>query len=105
MLTIIFKLSIIYIESYNIFNKIYYGYFIEQHILLFIYVGVSLLLTVILLSLGFILSLKENTFEKSSSYECGFEPFSNGHLIFNIQFFIVGILFVIFDLELAYLFP
>jgi NADH-quinone oxidoreductase subunit A len=59
----------------------------------------------ILFLLAFTLSPKELTFEKSSPYECGFEPFGDGHLTFNIQFFIVGILFMLFDLELAYLFP
>jgi NADH-quinone oxidoreductase subunit A len=59
----------------------------------------------VLFFLAFFLSPKETTFEKVSPYECGFEPFGDGTLIFNIQFFIVGILFMIFDLELAYLFP
>jgi NADH:ubiquinone oxidoreductase subunit 3 (subunit A) len=59
----------------------------------------------LLFSIAFFLSPKQLSFEKSSSYECGFEPFGSGHLIFNIQFFIVGILFMIFDLELAYIFP
>jgi NADH-quinone oxidoreductase subunit A len=65
----------------------------------------SFTLCCILFLLAFCLSPKEVTFEKTSPYECGFEPFGDGHLIFNIQFFIVGILFMIFDLELAYLFP
>lgn len=65
----------------------------------------SLTLCCILFFLAFYLSPKEVSFEKTSPYECGFEPFGDGHLIFNIQFFIVGILFMIFDLELAYLFP
>lgn len=45
------------------------------------------------------------TFEKGSPYECGFEPFEgDAHSVFNIQYIIVGILFMLFDLELAYLF-
>jgi NADH:ubiquinone oxidoreductase subunit 3 (subunit A) len=55
--------------------------------------------------IAFFLSPKELSFEKLSSYECGFEPFKLAHSIFNIQFFVVGILFMIFDLELAYIFP
>jgi len=93
------------IANYNIFEKIYYSYFLEQHLLLLLYVFISFILTLILFSLGFLLSENKSTFEKLSSYECGFEPFGDGHLIFNIQFFIVGILFIIFDLEIAYLFP
>jgi len=61
--------------------------------------------TCILFLVSFVLSSKSMSFEKGSPYECGFEPFgSDAHSVFNIQYFIVGILFMIFDLELAYLF-
>jgi NADH:ubiquinone oxidoreductase subunit 3 (subunit A) len=43
--------------------------------------------------------------EKVSAYECGFEPFDEAKKSFDIQFYIVGVLFLIFDLEVAYLFP
>ena len=59
----------------------------------------------ILFCLAFFLSQSDSTFEKLSAYECGFEPFGGAQAVFHIQFFIVGILFTIFDLELAYLFP
>jgi NADH:ubiquinone oxidoreductase subunit 3 (subunit A) len=98
-------LSTSYVENNNIFNLIYYSYFDEQYIYLCLYFLSSLVLTLLLFSIAFFLSPKQLSFEKSSSYECGFEPFGSGHLIFNIQFFIVGILFMIFDLELAYIFP
>jgi NADH:ubiquinone oxidoreductase subunit 3 (subunit A) len=62
-------------------------------------------LTLVLFTAGFSLSPKEIQFEKTSAYECGFEPFGDAHSIFSIQFFVVGILFMLFDLELAYLFP
>jgi NADH:ubiquinone oxidoreductase subunit 3 (subunit A) len=98
-------LSTSYVENNNIFNFIYYSYFDEQYTYLCLYFLSSLILTLLLFSIAFFLSPKQLSFEKSSSYECGFEPFGSGHLIFNIQFFIVGILFMIFDLELAYIFP
>jgi len=69
------------------------------------YIGVSLVLTGVLFFVGFSFSPKDTSYEKSSAYECGFEPFGDAHSIFNIQFFVVGILFMLFDLELAYLFP
>lgn len=93
------------LENYNVFDWIYYSYFEEQTLYLFIYSIISLILVIILFSVAFFLSPREINFEKLSSYECGFEPFGEGHIVFNIQFFIVGILFMIFDLELAYLFP
>lgn len=65
---------------------------------------ISFLLTFILFLVSFIFSSKSMSFEKGSPYECGFEPFGDAHSVFNIQYFVVGILFMIFDLELAYLF-
>ena len=94
-----------FIDNYNVFNNLYYSYFNEQYFYLYFYVISSFLLSFLLFFIAFLLSPKKSNFEKNSSYECGFEPFSDGHIMFNIQFFIVGILFMIFDLELAYLFP
>jgi NADH-quinone oxidoreductase subunit A len=93
------------IDSLYMNNWVYYSYWNEQYIYIFYYIVFSFGLCFVLFLLAFILSPKEITFEKTSPYECGFEPFGDGHLIFNIQFFIVGILFMLFDLELAYLFP
>lgn len=72
---------------------------------MYYYMLISSVFCSVLFLLAFILSPKEVTFEKTSPYECGFEPFGDAKLPFNIQFFIVGILFMLFDLELAYLFP
>ena len=42
---------------------------------------------------------------KNSAYECGFEPFDDAHMKFDVRFYLVAILFIIFDLEIAFLFP
>ena len=86
-------------------DLLYYSYFDEQYKYILVYMVGSLVLTSILLIVALILSPKELGFEKTSPYECGFEPFGDAHSVFSIQFFIVGILFMLFDLELAYLFP
>jgi len=70
-----------------------------------IFIVFSIVLSGILLTLSFLLAPNLANFEKSSSYECGFEPFGDGHNSFNLQFYIVGILFIIFDLEIAFMIP
>jgi NADH:ubiquinone oxidoreductase subunit 3 (subunit A) len=65
----------------------------------------SFIITLVLFTIAFLLSTKDFNFEKASVYECGFEPFGESKDVFNIQFFIVGILFMLFDLEVSYLFP
>ena len=68
------------------------------------------LIIAFVLSCGFIvlnyfLSPKMPDPEKLSSYECGFEPFSDSRMEFDVRFYLVAILFIIFDLEIAFLFP
>lgn len=83
----------------------YYSYWDAEYLFILVFMLLSLLLTCILFLVSFILSSKSMSFEKGSPYECGFEPFGgDAHSVFNIQYFVVGILFMIFDLELAYLF-
>lgn len=68
---------------------------------------IASMLSFIFLSLSYILSTAKHqlTFEKLSTYECGFQPFEDSRHLFNISFYLIGILFVIFDLEIVFLFP
>jgi NADH-quinone oxidoreductase subunit A len=77
----------------------------SQYKVILIFIVVSLCIVVVLFAVSVILSQKVVDYEKSTSYECGFEPFGDMRLVFTVQFYIVAILFLIFDLELAFLFP
>jgi NADH:ubiquinone oxidoreductase subunit 3 (subunit A) len=66
---------------------------------------VSFLLCSFLLFLTYLLSIKNILFDKKLAYECGFEPFTSGHLLLDISFAFVAILFLLFDLELVFLYP
>jgi NADH-quinone oxidoreductase subunit A len=63
------------------------------------------LLACILFGLSCILSPENIYAEKLSAYECGFEPFDEARKTFDVHFYIIAILFIIFDLEVAFLFP
>jgi NADH-quinone oxidoreductase subunit A len=78
---------------------------LEQYfpILLFIVVGLGLGL--VLLSLGAILSPNRPDAAKLSPYECGFEAFEDARMKFDVRYYLVAILFILFDLEIAFLFP
>ena len=65
------------------------------------FIGLSCVFVVI----NFILSPKKPDPEKLSAYECGFEPFNDSRMEFDVRFYLVAILFIIFDLEIAFLFP
>jgi NADH-quinone oxidoreductase subunit A len=65
----------------------------------------SFLLGFIILFASFRLSLYNPDTEKLSAYECGFDPYGNARNVFDIRFYLVAILFIIFDLEAVYFFP
>jgi NADH-quinone oxidoreductase subunit A len=72
----------------------------------FIYLTISIILSSLLYALPYLVNYQSvvNS-EKLSSYECGFEPFNDSKGSFNAHFYIVGILFIIFDLEIVFLMP
>ena len=72
-------------------------------ILLFIVIGIGFGVMPILA--GFVLGPQRPDDEKLSPYECGFAPFDEAHMKFDVRFYLVAILFIIFDLEIAFLFP
>lgn len=82
-------------------KHIYYLLYID----LLIFVLLSILISGILFFISYILSNKFVNAEKLSAYECGFEPFDEARKTFDVHFYIVAILFVIFDLEIAFLIP
>jgi len=66
---------------------------------------VSFILSCIIFGLSFLLSTSNADKEKVSAYECGFNPFEDARNQFDVHFYLVAILFIIFDLEVIYLFP
>ena len=72
-------------------------------ILLFIMIGIAI--GVVLPTLGFLLGPRQPDPEKNSTYECGFEAFEDARMKFDVRYYLVAILFIIFDLEIAFLFP
>ena len=78
---------------------------LQGYLPVLIFLGISLGLGVVLMGVGLFLGHGEKTAEKASPYECGFEPFEDGRIKFDIRYYLVAILFIIFDLEIAFLFP
>ncbi|MBK7646459.1 MAG: NADH-quinone oxidoreductase subunit A [Betaproteobacteria bacterium] len=72
-------------------------------ILMFVLVGVAV--GVLPVAMGFILAPSRPDPEKLSPYECGFEAFEDARMKFDVRFYLIAILFILFDLEIAFLFP
>lgn len=72
---------------------------------IFIFCIVSIILALILVIASLIVAPQPSDVEKLSAYECGFDPFDDSRNQFDVRFYLVAILFIIFDLEIAFLFP
>jgi NADH-quinone oxidoreductase subunit A len=78
---------------------------IADYFPLVVFIGISLVISLALLVAPFIVAYKKPDAEKVSAYECGFNAFDDARMKFDVRFYLVAILFIIFDLEVAFLFP
>lgn len=90
---------------YEAYNFYYMALYFSSYICLFIYFLISALLSLVFFGLSYILATQKGDVEKLSAYECGFDPFDDARNTFDVRFYLVAILFIIFDLEISFFFP
>ena len=78
---------------------------LENYLPILIFLIVGTMFGIVPILAGYLLGPDNPTKEKLSPYECGFEAFEDARVKFDIRFYLVAILFIIFDLEIAFLFP
>jgi NADH-quinone oxidoreductase subunit A len=79
--------------------------FLLQYLPIVIFLGIAAVLGLAFILAAFVLAPKSPDPEKISAYECGFPAFDDARMKFDVRFYLVAILFIIFDLEVAFLFP
>jgi len=79
--------------------------FLLQYLPIAIFLAIAAALGFVFLVLPLVIAPKSPDFEKLSAYECGFNAFDDARMKFDVRFYLVSILFIIFDLEVAFLFP
>ena len=79
--------------------------FLNEYLSIIIFLVIALILSIGFIFVNFVFAPKNPDPEKLSAYECGFEPFEDSRMEFDVRFYLVAILFIIFDLEIAFLFP
>mmetsp|Transcript_26544 Transcript_26544/g.66546 ORF Transcript_26544/g.66546 Transcript_26544/m.66546 type:complete len:84 (-) Transcript_26544:1537-1788(-) len=70
-----------------------------------VYFLLSTVISIILIVLSYTLAVQKVDHEKITTYECGFNPFEDARSTFDVRFYLVAILFLVFDLEISFLFP
>jgi NADH-quinone oxidoreductase subunit A len=78
---------------------------LQNYIPILIFFGVAAALGLVLMGLGFLFGPRKPDAEKLSAYECGFEAFEDTRIKFDVRYYLVAIVFIVFDLEIAFLFP
>ena len=78
---------------------------LRQYLPILIFMGLAGGLGVVLFTLGWIAGPRRPDPEKLSPYECGFEAFEDSRMRFDVRYYLVAIIFIVFDLEIAFFFP
>ena len=76
-----------------------------EYLPILIFLGIAAVMAVAAVAASYIIARQRPDSEKVSAYECGFEAFDDARSQFDVRFYLVAILFIIFDLEIAFLFP
>ena len=79
--------------------------FLREYLGILVFLGVAGGLGILLLLAATVIAVSNPDPEKTSAYECGFNAFDDARMKFDVRFYLVAILFIIFDLEVAFLFP
>lgn len=78
---------------------------LENYLPILVFLIIGILFGVVAIAAGFLVAPRRPDSEKLSPYECGFEAFEDARMKFDVRYYLVAILFIIFDLEIAFLFP
>ena len=79
--------------------------FLVEYLPIFMFLGIAAAISGLMLAVSYVAARQRPDPEKISAYECGFDAFGDARAKFDVRFYLVSILFIIFDLEIAFLFP
>lgn len=80
-------------------------FFLTEYYFILVYIIIAAVLSGLILLLSYSLSTRSPDTQKLSTYECGFDPYEDARNAFDVRFYLVAILFIIFDIESVFLFP
>ena len=78
---------------------------LSEYLPVLLFLGLAAIIAVALLVIGTVIGPKQPSADKLAPYECGFEAFEDARMKFDVRYYLVAILFIIFDLEIAFMFP
>jgi len=79
--------------------------FYTEYSVILTFLSIAIILSIIILLLSYVLAVQKPETEKLSTYECGFEPYEDARHTFDVKFYLIAILFIVFDIETMFLIP
>lgn len=92
-------------NNINFFFFFYESLFKNEYISILIYLIIAIILSFVIVGFSYLLAVQKPETEKLSTYECGFEPYEDSRHKFDVKFYLVAILFIVFDIETMFLLP
>ena len=89
------------LESFNFNDSLIHS----EYFVILLFLLIAMVLSFIILMFSFLLAIQNPETEKLSSYECGFEPYEDARNSFDVKFYLIAILFIVFDIETMFLLP
>lgn len=89
----------------DFYSNYFFSHFKEEYSGILLYLLFALLLAILIVSLSYLLVTQSPETEKLSTYECGFEPYGDTRNQYNVRFYIIAILFILFDIEIIFMLP
>ncbi len=94
--------SLLLTENYLHFNS---SLFYTEYSVILIFLFIAIILSTFIILLSYVLAVQKPETEKLSTYECGFEPYEDARHTFDVKFYLIAILFIVFDIETMFLIP
>jgi len=94
--------SLLLTENYLHFNS---SLFYTEYSVILIFLFIAIILSIFIILLSYVLAVQKPETEKLSTYECGFEPYEDARHTFDVKFYLIAILFIVFDIETMFLIP
>jgi len=94
--------SIFFPENYLHSNS---SLFYTEYSVILTFLAIAIILSIIIILLSYVLAVQKPETEKLSTYECGFEPYEDARHTFDVKFYLIAILFIVFDIETMFLIP
>jgi NADH-quinone oxidoreductase subunit A len=94
--------SIYFTDNYFHLNS---SLFYNEYSVIFIFLAIAIVLSILIILLSYMLAVQKPETEKLSTYECGFEPYEDARHTFDVKFYLIAILFIVFDIETMFLIP